>query len=139
MICKGKEGVDSWQAVAVGDLYIISELCGSWEAMYRWQALWRLASSVAAGKLCGGWQAVAVGKLWQLVICTPLASCVTVGKLCGGWQALWRVAKLCGGWQAVAVGDLYTISELCDSWEAMHRWQALWQLVSCCSWRSVNH
>jgi hypothetical protein len=41
-----------WQAVAVGDLYTISELCDSWQAVYRWQALWRLVSSVAAGKLC---------------------------------------------------------------------------------------
>ena len=80
--------------MAVGDLYTISELCGSW------QALWRLASSVAAGKL------------WRLAICTPLTSCVAVGKL-------YTVGKLCGSWQAVAVGKLYTIGKPCGSWEAM--------------------
>jgi hypothetical protein len=31
----------------------------------------------------------------------------------------------------VAFGDLYTISELRGSWQAVYRWQALWQLVSC--------
>jgi hypothetical protein len=62
---------------------------------------------VAAGKLCGSWQAVAVGKLWQLAICTPLASCVAVGKLC------------CSG-QAMAVGDLYTISETATTKSFFH-------------------
>jgi len=61
---------------------------------YRRQALWQLASSVAAGRFCGGWQA-----LWQLVICTPLASCVTAGKLLlmYRWQALWQLVS----WRSV--------------------------------------
>jgi hypothetical protein len=61
--------------VAVGDLYTISELCGRWQAIYRWRAV------------------------WQLAICIPLASCVAVGKpytageLCGCWRAVWQVAS----------------------------------------------
>jgi len=41
MICKWKEGVggreEKWElasCVAVGDLYTISELCASWQAVY---------------------------------------------------------------------------------------------------------
>ena len=82
-------------SVAVGDLYTISEPCGSWQAVYRWQALRRLASSVAAGKLCGSWQAMAVGDLY------------TVSELCGSWQAVYRWQAL---WQlatCVAVSKLY--------------------------------
>jgi len=44
--------------MAVGDLYTISELCDSWQAVYRWQA-------------CGSWQAVVVGDLydsWQALL-----------------------------------------------------------------------
>ena len=44
--------------VAGGDLYTISELCGSWQAVYRWQALWQLAICVAMGELCGSGYAV---------------------------------------------------------------------------------
>jgi hypothetical protein len=40
------------------------------------------------------------------------------------------VGKLCGSRQAVAVGDLYTISDLCDSWQVVCRWEALWPLAS---------
>jgi hypothetical protein len=123
MICKrkGKWELASCMAVGklctVGNLYIISELCGSWQAMYRWQPLWQLVS-------CGSWRCtplascVAVGKPWRLAICTLLASCiplvsiVAVGNLCGSQQALyrWRVicrgravwpCKLCGRGQAV--------------------------------------
>ena len=41
------------------------------------------------------------------------------------------ISELRGSWQVVAVGNLYIISELCDSWQAVYRWQPLWQLVSC--------
>jgi len=98
----------SWQAVAVGDLYTITELCGSWQVQVvcRWEleAPWPLASyiplasCVTVGKLCGSWRAVwqpasyvVASKLWRLAICTPLASCVMAGKL-------YAVGKLCGRW-----------------------------------------
>jgi hypothetical protein len=48
MICKGKEGKigiseprGSWQAMVIGDLYIISELCDN------------LASCIPLAKFCG--------------------------------------------------------------------------------------
>jgi hypothetical protein len=57
------------------------------------------------------------------VVLKELASCVVVGELN-------TVSELCDGWQAVAVGDLYTISELCGSWQVVCRWEALWPLAS---------
>jgi len=47
MICKGKEGVEGreekWElasCVVVSKLDAVSELWGSWQVVYRWQALW---------------------------------------------------------------------------------------------------
>jgi hypothetical protein len=149
----------SWEAlwplascVAVGKLHTVDKPYIAGELGGHWLAMWSLASCVAGGKLFGSVMFGGLGvrpgvgadvpvthrrqALWQL------ASSVAAGKLCGD---LHTTSELCDSWeamyrwQAMAVGDLHTISELCDSWEAMYRWQALWQLVSCCSWRSVNH
>jgi len=95
--------------------------------------MWQPASCVAASKLCGSWQAVAVGDLyaiselcgsWQVqVVCRweleapwplasyiPLTSCVTVGKLCG---------------------SSYIAGELVVAGELGGHWLAVWQVASC--------
>jgi hypothetical protein len=65
--------------VAVGDLYTISELCGSWQAVYRWQALWQLAICVgvgklyAAGEVCGSGQAWVFGQAWHPTVLALLS------------------------------------------------------------------
>jgi hypothetical protein len=66
----------SWQAVAVGDLHTISELRGSWQAV------------------------------WQLTSCMPLVSSVAVGRL-------YTIGKL------YTAGELYMAGELCDSRRAV--------------------
>jgi hypothetical protein len=87
---------------------------------------------------------VAVGKLWQLTICTPLASCVavnelhtvgklyTAGELCGIGRAVWQwtscvaVDNLCGSGQAVwQWTSCVAVDKLCGSG------QSVWQWTSC--------
>jgi hypothetical protein len=96
-----------WQlasSVAAGHLYTISELRGSWQAVYRWQALWQLAICVAVSKLYR-WQAVYRWRaVWQW------ASCVTVGQAVYRWQGCTRLASWMSLASYVAVDKLECLS-----------------------------
>jgi hypothetical protein len=63
--------------------------------------MWQLAGSVLLAT------SVVAGKLWRLMICTPLASCIPLASL---WQ--WVIDVVV----SVAVG------ELCRRGQAVYRW-----------------
>ena len=71
--------------VVVGELYTFSELCGRWQAIYRWRVVRPLASCVAVGELGSHWLAV-----WSLASWVAVSDLRTFSELCGNEQAIYR-------------------------------------------------